>query len=174
MYEFKPSEEWIRRAAEAEELLDGHAGPLACSPEIYREMQMSTPNTADVLTYRRLVMPGDLNPANRLFGGEIMKWADEAAAMYAMCQLQTKQMVTLKVSEILFKEPVKQGDLLEFWASTARAGNSSFTVALKVVRKEIEAPDAEHATVLSCEFVFVTVDENGKAIKHRHADNKSN
>lgn len=204
MYEFKPSEEWLKQAAKDEELLDGHAGPLACSPGIYREMQMAGSNGCNIcygsgfttliekpwekalcprchppedeikeiestLAYARLVMPGDLNAANRLFGGEIMKWADEAAAMYAMCQLRTKRMVTLKVSEVLFKEPVCQGDLLEFWASTAKVGNSSFTVALKVLRKEIEQPEAEHATVLSCEFVFVTVDENGKAAKHRFA-----
>ena len=120
-----------------------------------------------VLTYRRLVMPGDLNAANSLFGGQIMKWADEAAAMYAMCQLQDQRVVTLKVSEILFKEPVKQGDFLEFWAKTAKVGRTSLTVHLEVYRKEIEKPEYKHQVVLSCQFVFVRVDEAGKATPHR-------
>lgn len=118
------------------------------------------------LTYRKIVMPEDLNPANRLFGGRMMQWADEAAALYAMCQLQTKQLVTLKVTEILFKEGVQRGDFLEFYASVAKAGNTSLTVHLEVKRKIVEAPQSS-PIVLSCDFVFVTIDENGKAIPHR-------
>lgn len=119
--------------------------------------------------YRKLVMPGDLNSADRLFGGQIMKWADEAAALYAMCQLRTKHLVTLKVSEILFKEPVLQGDVLEFHTHTIAAGRTSFTVGLEVCRKEVEDPTKEHRPVLSCQFIFVTVDENGKKTPHRLA-----
>lgn len=147
--------------------IDNHAGPLACTPKFITPDRGMSPS---VMTYRRLVMPGDLNAANRLFGGEIMKWADEAAALYAMCQLQTKRLVTLKVSEILFKEPVRQGDVLEFWAHILKKGKTSFTVRLEVKRKTIETPHEEHPAVMSCEFVFVTVDENGKATPHRFAE----
>ena len=40
--------------------------------------------SATVMTFRRLVKPEDLNPANFLFGGRIMEWADEAGALYAI------------------------------------------------------------------------------------------
>ena len=65
-----------------------------------------------MLTHRKLVMPGDENPAKRLFGGRLMQWADEATALYAMCQMRTKSLVTLKISEVLFKNPARSGDIL--------------------------------------------------------------
>ncbi len=119
------------------------------------------------LSYRKLVMPGDLNSAHTLFGGTIMKWADEAVSIYVMCQLGTKKVVTLKVSEILFKEPVQEGDVLEFMASTVKVGNTSITVKLDVQRKSIEDKTIVAPTVLSCEFVFVAVDDKGRPTQHK-------
>ena len=121
------------------------------------------------LTYRKLVMSEDLNHANRLFGGQIMKWTDEAAAMYVMCQLETRKVVTVKVSELEFKEPVKGGDILEFFASTTRVGRTSINVKLDVHRKSIEDKAIAPAIVLSCEFVFVAVDDKGKPTAHKLA-----
>src|SRR6478736_4310164 len=90
-----------------------------------------------MMTYRKLVMPGDANPAERLFGGTLMKWADEAAVLYAMCQMGTQAVVTLKISEILFKNPSKSGDILEFWTKVKKAGRTSLTVDCVVTRKKI-------------------------------------
>jgi len=74
------------------------------------------------MTYRKLVMPGDENPAKRLFGGRLMQWADEAAALFAMCQMRTSSIVTLKMSEVLFKNPAVSGDILEFWTKLKKVG----------------------------------------------------
>lgn len=120
-----------------------------------------------MLPHRKLIMPGDLNSSNRLFGGKIMMWADEVCAIYAMDQLETKKVVTLKVSEILFKEPVKEGDILEFEATTLRVGRTSITLKLNVYRKSIEDKTLVAPVVLSCEFVFVAVDDNGRPTQHK-------
>ncbi len=134
-----------------------------------------------IMTYRKLVMPGDENPAKRLFGGRLMQWADEAAALYAMCQMRTKSVVTLKISEILFKNPAQSGDILEFWTKNKKIGKTSLTVECIVTRKKIglpmstpKAPETETegylgdpaGIILSCEFVFVALDESGKPTKH--------
>lgn len=134
-----------------------------------------------IMTYRKLVMPGDENPAKRLFGGRLMQWADEAAALFAMCQMRTKSVVTLKISEILFKNPAQSGDILEFWTRNKRVGRTSLTVECVVTRKLIgktmsspEAPKSQDADafgdpngiILSCEFVFVAIDQKGKPIRH--------
>lgn len=116
------------------------------------------------LTYRKLVHPEDLNGANTLFGGRLMQWADEAAALYAMCQMKTTQIVTLKVSELIFKEPVRVGEFLEFYAQTLKVGNSSFTVKLETFSKNIKTNQSKE--VFSCEMIFVSVDSNGKSIPH--------
>lgn len=134
-----------------------------------------------IMTYRKLVMPEDENPAKRLFGGRLMQWADEAAALYAMCQMRTKSIVTLKISEILFKNPAQCGDILEFWTQTKRVGKTSLTVECVVTRKQIgipltapQAPLPEDGSylgdpagiILSCEFVFVAIDTGGKPVRH--------
>lgn len=113
-----------------------------------------------------MVMPGDLNAANRLFGGRIMQWADEAAVMYAMCQLSSRQLVTVKVSEVLFKEPVMQGDILEFMTNTLRVGKTSLGVKLDVYRKSIEDKMQGQSLVFTCEFTFVQVDDTGSPTEH--------
>jgi acyl-CoA hydrolase len=134
-----------------------------------------------IMTYRKLVMPGDENPAKRLFGGRLMQWADEAAALYAMCQMRTKSIVTLKISEVLFKNPAMTGDILEFWTQTKQVGHTSLTVDCIVTRKHIglplaapEAPETENGSylgdpadiILSCSFIFVSIDPAGRPIPH--------
>jgi acyl-CoA hydrolase len=137
-----------------------------------------------ILTYRKLVMPEDINHAKSLFGGRLMQWADEAAVLYAMCQLGTKSIVTLKVSEVLFKNPAENGDILEFWTRKKKIGNTSLTVDCIVTRKIVDSPrekpippDIDHGSymgdpngiILRCEFVFVALDENKKPTKHKLA-----
>lgn len=126
---------------------------------------METKEPVKTLTYRKLAHPQDMNGANTLFGGRLMEWADEAAALYVMCQVKSKKIVTLKVSELLFKEPVKSGEFLEFFASTIKTGTTSLTVKLEVVSKDLENALATKE-VLSCEMVFVSVDDQGKPKAH--------
>jgi acyl-CoA hydrolase len=118
-------------------------------------------NTKKTLTYRRHVKNEDLNAAGSLFGGRLMEWCDEAAALYSFCQMKTKKIVTLKVSELTFKEPTRLGDILEFYAYTVKEGTSSFTLKLEVFRKTI-GEEVLNKEILSCEMVFVAVDDQGK------------
>src|SRR4051812_16248463 len=124
-----------------------------------------------IMTYRKLVMPEDENPAKRLFGGRLMAWADEAAALYAMCQMRTKSIVTLKISEILFRNPARTGDILEFWTRNKKVGRTSITVECVVTRKSLDKPldkprpEQDSASIiLSCEFVFVAINAKGRPV----------
>ena len=64
-----------------------------------------------------LVLSAHLNAANNLFGGLLVQWADECAGIYVMEILKTHHVVTKKISEVLFNEPAKLGDVLEFCAA---------------------------------------------------------
>jgi acyl-CoA hydrolase len=122
-----------------------------------------------VTTFRKLVKPKDLNPANRLFGGQMMAWLDEAAALFVMCKTGSSNIVTLKVSEVLFEEPVKSGDFLSFDAVVESKGRTSITIGLQVWKKEFKNNKTivEHTSVCKCSMVFVTIDpETGKPIPH--------
>lgn len=114
-----------------------------------------------VRSYRKLVKPEDLNAANSLFGGTLMSWIDEACALYAMCQMQSRRVVTLKISEVLFKTPAQQGDILEFVCKPIKYGRTSFTIACSVVTKVVE-PGDDSRHIATCETVFVAVDAQGK------------
>lgn len=139
-----------------------------------------------ILTYRKLVKPDDLNHANTLFGGKLLQWSDEAAVIYAMCQIGSKSIVTLKMSEVLFKNPARSGDVLEFWTRKSVIGNSSLAVECIVVRKEMNTPQERpqepvkigdkfknpNDIILSCEFSFVHVDSDGRPIPHKLSSKK--
>lgn len=114
------------------------------------------------LAFRRIVAPQHLNAANTLFGGTLMAWIDEACATYAMCQMQSKRVVTLKFGEVLFKMPAKQNDFLEFYCSTVRVGNSSLTINCEVYTKPLELGETKNL-IAKCEATFVNVDSNGKS-----------
>jgi len=111
------------------------------------------------VVYKRIVMFGDLNPARSLYGGTMMSWVDEAATIFAFEQLGPgKRFVTLKISEALFEHPARLGDLLTFYAQMNHTGRTSFGVSVSVCNRSVE--------IVSCDVVFVTVDEQGKPIPH--------
>jgi acyl-CoA hydrolase len=121
-----------------------------------------------VITFRKLVMPRDLNPANRLFGGQMCSWIDEAAALFVICKTGNSNNVTLKISELIFKQPVMSGDFLSFEACVVDKGKTSLTVDIKVFKKEFPGPELFGQTlVCECSMVFVTIDPlTGKSIPH--------
>ena len=62
---------------------------------------------------RKWVKPEDLNPNGTLFGGSLLRWIDEEAAIYAIVQLGNQRVVTKYISEINFVSASRQGDIIE-------------------------------------------------------------
>ena len=62
---------------------------------------------------RKLITPADLNPRGTLHGGQLLKWIDEEGGIHAALELQTGLIVTKYISEIDFKFPVLEGDVVE-------------------------------------------------------------
>ncbi len=106
---------------------------------------------------RRLVMPEDLNYAGALFGGRALAWIDEEAAIYAICQLETKSLVTKHIGEISFESPALQGDVVEFGLATKTVGRTSITVTCLVRNKA-----TKKTICLADDIVFVKVDPETK------------
>lgn len=116
--------------------------------------------TNNVMSYRRIVMYQDLNSAGTIFGGTLAAWIDEGAAIYASCQMNTRSLVTKKMSELVFDKPANLGDVLEIWCDTVRPGKTSLTVSATVIRKSIDKNAAKDDIVCRCELVFVSVGED--------------
>lgn len=114
---------------------------------------------------RKWIKPEDLNPNGSLFGGKLLSWIDEEAAIFAMCQLgKDRHLVTKYMSEINFVSSARQGDVVEMGVEITAFGSSSITMRA-VVRNKITK-----ATIISIDnVVFVNLDKNGKAAAHGHS-----
>ena len=110
---------------------------------------------------RKIIKHEDLNPRETLFGGQVMKWCDEEAAIYATCQLNTTNLVTKVVSEINFMAPAKRGDIIEIGCAVLNLGKSSITIEVDVRNKT-----TKQSIVHIDKMVFVCVDEEGKSKPH--------
>jgi acyl-CoA thioesterase YciA len=110
---------------------------------------------------RRWVKPEDLNPNGTLFGGTLLRWIDEEAAIYAIIQLENKHVVTKYISEINFVSSAHQGDILELGIIATHFGRTSFTV-----RCEVRNKMTQKAIIHIDKIVFVNVDSNGNPVPH--------
>ena len=109
---------------------------------------------------RKLIKPEDLNAGNTLFGGKIMQWVDEEAAIFAMCQLDTFNVVTRTVT-FDFISPAKQKQIIEIGVEVTNFGTTSITLHVVVRNK--------NTGQLICDIhnmIFVSVDEEGKKVAH--------
>lgn len=110
---------------------------------------------------RKWVKPEDLNANGSLFGGSLLRWIDEEAAIYAILQLGNHRAVTKFISEIEFQASALQGDLIEMGLIATHFGRTSLTMRA-VVRNMIT-----RKTILTIDkIVFVSLDANGHPTPH--------
>ena len=114
---------------------------------------------------RKWVKPEDLNANGTLFGGALLRWVDEEAAIYAILQMGNHRAVTKMMSEINFVASAVQGDMIEMGLKATRFGRTSLTMRAEV-RNMIT-----RAVILSIdEIVFVSLGEDGKPQPHGYSD----
>ncbi|MBQ0740237.1 acyl-CoA thioesterase, partial [Aquimarina celericrescens] len=77
---------------------------------------------------RKWIKPEDLNPNGTLFGGKLLAWIDEEAALYSIIQLENQKTVTKYMSEIDFKSSAQQGDIVVIGIEVVKFGNASLTL----------------------------------------------
>lgn len=106
---------------------------------------------------RKIIKYEDLNARDTLFGGQLLRWVDEEAAIYAICQIGDRMVVTKAMSKIDFKSAPKLGDIIEIGMDLVKVGNTSITFKCNV-RNKFTKEDV----ITIDEIVFVRVDENGK------------
>ncbi len=110
---------------------------------------------------RKWVKPEDLNPNGTLFGGSLLRWIDEEAAIYAIVQLDNQKVVTKLISEVNFVSSAEQSDIIELGITATAFGRTSITMRC-VVRNKIT-----HKNILTIErMVFVNMGPDGKPAPH--------
>jgi acyl-CoA hydrolase len=116
---------------------------------------------------RRFVKPNDLNVSDSLFGGQLLSWIDEEAAIYASCQMQHDKVVTKYMSEIDFMQSARVGDILEFGMQVVDSGRTSLTVACEVRKKK-----SREFVITIDRIVFVAIGDEGKPVPHGYVANE--
>ena len=77
------------------------------------------------------VFPVDTNHYRTLFGGKAVAWIDQAAFICATRWCRRK-VVTVRISEVNFHHPIREGSIVEVIARLVRTGRSSMQIAVDV------------------------------------------
>ena len=109
---------------------------------------------------RKWVKPEDLNPNGTLFGGRLLEWIDEEAALYTIIQLENKSVVTKYISEINFMSSARQGDIIEIGMEVIKFGKSSITLNCEVRNK------MTRETILTVDSIIMVEAESEELIQH--------
>ena len=110
---------------------------------------------------RKWVKPEDLNPNGTLFGGKLLAWIDEEAALYSIVQLENNRVGTKYMSEINFMSKATEGDIVEIGIDVKKFGGTSLTLKCEVRNMRTRE------TIISVEdIIMVNLDENGKPSPH--------
>ncbi|MDQ7987852.1 hotdog domain-containing protein [Pseudomonas sp. G34] len=110
---------------------------------------------------RKWVKPEDLNPNGTLFGGSLLKWIDEEAAIYAIIQLGSQRVVTKLISEINFVASARQSDIIELGITASEFGRTSITL-----RCEVRNKITRKSILTIAKMVFVNLGEDGQPAPH--------
>jgi len=112
------------------------------------------------LVLRVLPMPADSNANGDVFGGWIMAQVDLAGSVLP-ARIAKGRITTVAVNQFVFKQPVSIGDLLSFYATVERVGNTSITVRVEVYAERNPA-DVQVVKVPEANLTYVAIDRDGK------------
>lgn len=110
----------------------------------------------------KVVLPNDTNQLNNLFGGQLLAWMDEIAAVSAHRHCK-RVVVTVAINNVAFKSPIALADIVTLEAKVSRAFTSSMEIFIDVfVEDRITGVKRKCNEAI---FNFVAVDQNGSPIE---------
>lgn len=110
----------------------------------------------------KLVLPEHLNQFGYLFGGNLLKWVDEFAWMAASLDYQGCYFVTIGLDKVEFRNSVKGGTILKFYAEKTKIGKTSVQYYVSVCRGNKKCDDKD--LIFSTNVTFVRINKEGGKI----------
>ena len=107
-----------------------------------------------------LVRPTHLNGANRLFGGILMQWIDEAAGIVAKRHCGGN-VTTASVDNLTFLHGAYQNDMVVIKGKMTWVGSSSMEVCVDTY---VEALSGEKHRINNAHFMMVALDKDDKPV----------
>ena len=129
------------------------------TPKDSRQTVAALPEDAE-LVLKVIPMPADCNQNGDIFGGWVMAQVDLAGAVLP-ARYVNGRIATVAVNEFIFKQPVKVGDILSFFSSVTRIGNTSITVKVEVFAERFSMQGV-YLKVTEANVTYVAIDAHGK------------
>ena len=108
-----------------------------------------------------LIRPDHLNGFNRLFGGVLMQWIDEAAAVVAQ-RHSGANVTTASVDNLTFLKGAYQNDMVIINGKVTWVGKTSMEVCVDTY---VESLNGERTRINNAHFMMIALDENDKPIE---------
>jgi acyl-CoA thioesterase YciA len=121
---------------------------------------VTRPPSDDELVLKVIPMPADCNANGDIFGGWVMAQVDLAGSVIPARYVDGR-MATVAVNEFIFKQPVRVGDILSFYAKLSRIGRTSITVKVEVYAERFRA-QGTYIKVTEASLTYVAIDDAGK------------
>lgn len=112
------------------------------------------------LVLKVIPMPADTNGNGDIFGGWVMAQVDLAGSVLPARHVQGR-MATVAVNQFIFKQPVRVGDILSFFAHVERIGNTSITVQVEVFAESFRT-QGKYVKVTEASLTYVAIDDQGR------------
>jgi acyl-CoA hydrolase len=107
-----------------------------------------------------IVLPGDTNAHDTMFGGLLMKRIDETAAISARRHCRGA-VVTASNDGVHFHRPIQRDDIVIIESYVCSVGRTSMEIFVKILTENSAGDDQRHVAAISF-LTFVGLDENGK------------
>lgn len=115
-------------------------------------------------TLRVAAMPSDANYTGDIFGGWLMGQVDIAGSIPAVHRARGR-VATIAVNSFVFKQPIFVGDVVSFYASIIKIGNTSITVDVEVyVQRDPANPTCVKVTEAQLTYVAVGEDRRPRPL----------
>jgi len=116
------------------------------------------PMRASRIRIAQLMQPEHANNAGNVHGGWIMKLADEAGALASMRHAR-RRVVTVAIDSMVFRQPIRIGDLVTLTAEVTYVGHTSMEVEVQVQAENPISGERTHTN--TAYLVYVALDDNG-------------
>lgn len=121
--------------------------------------QSPKPMRASRVTISQLMHPEHANLLGNVHGGWIMKLVDEAGALACMRHAQRK-VVTVAIDSLVFRQPIRIGDLVILNADVTYTGRTSMEVEVQVQAENPITGERMHTN--TAYLVYVALDDYGR------------
>jgi acyl-CoA hydrolase len=109
-----------------------------------------------------IVLPPDTNHHNTMFGGKVMAYIDDIAAISAMRHCR-QQVVTASTDSVDFLHPIRLGDSICLESFVTWTHKTSMEVFVKVVAEQLLT--GKRVICATSFLTFVALDPDGKPIE---------